>query len=147
MKRENIILLIGYAIMVLFIYTALSKLFAYSIYLSDLRRSPELGAFAVPISILIPGTELISAIFILIPAWRKIGFLVATILMIAFTLYVSYVLLFAQEQPCTCGGIIRELTWKQHLSFNIFFTILAAIAFRSSSKTVRSQEQKTSITT
>ena len=134
MKRESIILIIGYAILLLFVYAALSKLFAYQVYLKDLERSPELSRFARPISIAIPGTELLSAALIIIPKWRKAGFWLATILMISFTLYVGYVLQFSDELPCTCGDIIRNLTWPQHMVFNIFFTLLAILGLRLSSK-------------
>lgn len=137
MKRQNIMLAIGYALVFLFVYTAFSKLFAYNIYLYDLRRSPELGAFAVPISIIIPGAELLSAGFILLPRFRRLGFFIATMLMTVFTLYVAYVLAFAEEQPCTCGGIIRELSWPQHLVFNIVFTILAFIGLKLSKTMAR----------
>lgn len=144
MKKEIILLIIGYAIVLLFVYTALSKLFSYSIYLYDLRRSPELGAFAVPISIILPGAELMAAAFILMPKRQKMGFKLATILMSVFTIYVFYVLFFADHRPCTCGGIIRELTWKQHFIFNVVFTILAIIGLKISSKT-KVQEKTTTV--
>lgn len=142
MKKENLLLIIGYALVFLFVYTALSKLFSYNIYLFDLRRSPELGPFAIPISIIIPGAELLSATLILIPRFRRLGFWIAAGLMTAFTLYVVYVLKFADEQPCTCGGIIRELSWPQHLIFNIAFTILAFIGLTMSKNTVSKTQSR-----
>lgn len=133
MKRDKLLIIIVYSFVLLFVYTALSKLFAYPIYLYDLRRSPELGAFAVPISIIIPGSELIAAGMLLTNKWRRTGFWMTTILMALFTLYVCYVITFAAEQPCTCGGIIRELSWPQHLAFNIAFTALAVLGLRMNS--------------
>jgi putative oxidoreductase len=132
MKREPLIALITYALFFLFIYTSLNKLMAYDYYLYDLKRSPLLGSYALLISIIVPGLELIIAGLLLIN--RNKGMLASSILMIIFTLYVIYVLLFAKEQPCTCGGIIRQLTWPQHLVFNICFLLLAIIGYRGSRK-------------
>ncbi|MRG44852.1 hypothetical protein GFS24_06990 [Chitinophaga sp. SYP-B3965] len=126
MQRDKFLSLISYAFVLLFVYTALSKWFSYPIYLYDLKRSPELGAFALPISIIIPGSELLAAGLLLFSNWRKFGFWLSFILMTSFTLYVAYVLMFAPDLPCTCGGIIRELSWPQHLIFNILFTGFAA---------------------
>jgi len=134
MKKKTWLQVIGLMIVFLFVYTALSKLLSYRIYYYDLQRSPELGRFATPISIIIPGLELIAAALILFPLRKRprLGYWIATGLMTAFTLYVAYVIKFADEQPCTCGGIIRQLTWPQHLVFNIVFTALCIIALRLS---------------
>ena len=127
MWKSKLIEVTAYLLVFLFVYTALSKWFTYDIYLYDLTRSPELGRFALPISILIPGSELLAAVLLIMPSKRKWGFMLSLLLMTMFTLYVAYVLIFAESLPCTCGGIIRDLTWPQHLVFNIFFTFLAAL--------------------
>ncbi|WP_316791474.1 MauE/DoxX family redox-associated membrane protein [Pedobacter frigoris] len=129
MRKETFIDIIAYALVLLFLYTALSKLFTYSFYLHDLQRSPWLGSLALPISIIIPGAEILSSVLLLMPAKRKIGLMFSLILMTIFTIYVAVVLGFSEELPCTCGGIIRELSWPQHLIFNIFFTALATIGW------------------
>jgi hypothetical protein len=42
--------------------------------------------------------------------------------MLAFTVYTVAILLHAFKYiPCSCGGVIRKLTWPQHLFFNLFF--------------------------
>nr|WP_143097972.1 MauE/DoxX family redox-associated membrane protein [Chitinophaga sp. CF118] len=56
---------------------------------------------------------------------RKYGLLGSLVLMLVFTVYVAYVLLFTTKRPCTCGGIIRQLSWPDHLIFNISFLLLA----------------------
>ncbi|MGX5816763.1 MauE/DoxX family redox-associated membrane protein [Chitinophaga lutea] len=132
MKRETALNLIAYAFILLFVYTALSKWFTYDIYLYDLQRSPELGFAAGAISILIPGAELTAAALLLFSRTRRSGFWLSLLLMTAFTLYVAYVILFASKWPCTCGGIIRDLSWPQHLAFNIVFTLLAVLGLRLS---------------
>jgi len=52
----------------------------------------------------------------------------AFVLMTVFTLYIAYMLLFTPKLPCSCGGVLQQMTWKQHLLFNIGFTLLAAYA-------------------
>jgi hypothetical protein len=45
--------------------------------------------------------------------------------MIAFTLYIGAIMTFNKELPCSCGGIISLLSWKEHLVFNSVFILLA----------------------
>jgi hypothetical protein len=47
--------------------------------------------------------------------------------MTAFTLYIGYMVSFAEKLPCSCGGVISKMTWNQHLVFNIFFTLLSLL--------------------
>lgn len=125
MKKEIFIDIAAYAFVILFVYTSVNKLISYDFYLRDLKRSPLLGDYALPISVWIPLVELITAIFLLFTKTRGWGFLGALILMVIFTGYVAYVIFLTSDRPCTCGGIIRELTWPQHLIFNITFLLLA----------------------
>lgn len=128
MKRTIIIEIIAYAFILLFMYTALSKLFIYNTYVSDLERSPLIGGFARPLSILLPVIEIVISVLLFIPAEgaRTRGLQGALGLMLLFTIYVSILVFTRSSLPCSCGGLIRELTWKQHFFFNIFFTGLAA---------------------
>ncbi|HZE83079.1 MAG TPA: MauE/DoxX family redox-associated membrane protein, partial [Puia sp.] len=57
---------------------------------------------------------------------RTIGFYASLILMSLFTIYTGSILLhFFNYVPCSCGGVIRKLTWGQHLVFNLFFVGLS----------------------
>jgi len=38
------------------------------------------------------------------------------------------ILSFSKELPCSCGGVLQEMSWQQHLVFNIVFTLLALLA-------------------
>jgi hypothetical protein len=100
---------------------------AFDYYLHDLERSPLLGVYAVPLSVAVPASELIVAVLLLPNSTRRYGLIGAAALMTFFTAYVIYVLEFTIERPCSCGGIIRELTWPQHLVFNISFLLLAML--------------------
>lgn len=129
MKKEVLINICIFSIFTLFVYTAVNKLIGFDFYLHDLRRSPELGRYALLLAILIPTSELIVAGLLLINKTRKLGFIGSIILMTAFTVYVAYVLRFTTERPCTCGGIIRSLSWPDHFKFNILFLALSVIGY------------------
>jgi len=127
MKRELFIEICAYALLVLFVYASINKLIAYNVFYNDLSRSPELGYFARFISIVIPVLELIVSAMLLFNSTKKVGFVGSAILMTTFTVYVGYVLSFTKDKPCSCGGIIRNLTWSQHFAFNIFFLLVAIL--------------------
>lgn len=127
MKSSIVLSFIRYALCFLFLYTSFNKLMAFDYYLYDLKRSPLLGNYAMFIAILIPTVELLVAGLLLLEKTMKGGLLGSLVLMIVFTIYVGYVLLYASYRPCTCGGIIRNLTWPQHLVFNICFLLLSIL--------------------
>ncbi|HET7119590.1 MAG TPA: MauE/DoxX family redox-associated membrane protein [Hanamia sp.] len=114
----------------LFVYTAITKLIGHESFKAVLSQSPLIGIKATILSWLLPILELFTATLLFIPAMRKWGFASSLILMLIFTGYITYMILFARHLPCSCGGVISLMTWSQHLIFNIFFTALAAIALR-----------------
>lgn len=127
MKRAIALDFICYAIVMLLVYAALSKLFLFDIYIYDLKRSPFIGDYASYLSLTLPTIELAVAIMLLFLRTRYWALWGALVLMIAFTIYVALIIGLVDSRPCTCGGLIRQLTWKQHLVFNIFYTGLVAV--------------------
>lgn len=134
MKRNIWIEIISYAFILLFMYTAIAKLITYYTSLNDLKRSPFIGDFALPLSILLPLSEIAISVLIFIPKYRKYGLIGATILMALFTGYVSAMVFTQETLPCSCGGLIKYLTWKQHFFFNIIFTLLGVVGIILESK-------------
>ncbi|MDO6433061.1 hypothetical protein Q4E93_20805 [Flavitalea sp. BT771] len=45
-----------------------------------------------------------------------------------FTVYITYMVELRTDRPCTCGGIISQMNWHQHMYFNTLFTILVFAA-------------------
>jgi hypothetical protein len=78
----------------------------------------------------VPALELLVACLLVVPGTRKWGLYGSFALMAGFTLYVGYLLAFADDLPCSCGGVIQQMTWGQHLLFNIFFTVIAWTGIR-----------------
>jgi hypothetical protein len=56
------------------------------------------------------------------------------VMMIIFTIYILAIIRFSKHLPCSCGGIISELSWKEHLFLNVFLILLAAIGIRALKK-------------
>ncbi|NSL91172.1 hypothetical protein ECE50_030395 (plasmid) [Chitinophaga sp. Mgbs1] len=125
MKRSVVIEIICYTFFLLFVYASLAKLFIYPTYLRDLRRSPLTSNFAFILSVAIPAAELIIATMVLIPKFRQRGLVGSFVLMALFSVYVAYVVIFAEKRPCSCGGIFRNMSWRMHLVFNAGMTLLA----------------------
>ena len=130
MKAFKIPEIIAALFILLFVYTATTKLMEHESFRVVLSQSPLIGIKANVLSWLIPILELITSTLLFIPSFRKWGFAGTFILMVTFTSYITYMICFTKNLPCSCGGVISRMTWSQHLIFNIFCTALAAIAWR-----------------
>jgi putative oxidoreductase len=128
MKRNLIVEIISVLMILLFVYTGVSKIIDYTGFVWKLSRSPLVSAFPVFVSIALPTAEFITSSLLLTVRFKKRGLYASFMLMSLFTLYVAYMLLFSKHLPCSCGGIIQMMTWRQHLIFNICFTALGLLA-------------------
>jgi len=130
MKNKNIVEIISVLLILLFVYTAVSKIINYSNFKYTIDRVDLVKPLAGPLSIFVPTAELIVSFLLLTPSLRKWGLYGSFLLMLMFTIYVGYIIYFAPYRPCSCGGIITKMTWRQHLIFNTVFTILSLIGIR-----------------
>ncbi len=112
---------------VLFVYAAISKLLEFENFQAQLGQSPLLSAYTGFVSYAVLGIELVIAVFLCFPKTRYIGLLSALALMVLFTVYIVIILNYSYFVPCSCGGILESLGWKEHLAFNIGFVVLALI--------------------
>lgn len=108
----------------LFVYTGVDKLRNWETFQGALEKSTITAAYSQFLGIAVPTAELLIAALLVIPASRHIGQVLGTALMSAFTIYVAYMIAFSPELPCTCGGIIQSMTWRQHLVLNSTYVIL-----------------------
>ncbi|SIO49383.1 MauE/DoxX family redox-associated membrane protein [Chitinophaga niabensis] len=127
-KRNKITEAISAIFIFLFVYTALSKIFTFNLFSKALKETPLIGGIATYIAFLLPAVELTVSLLLLIPRTRRLGLYSTFALMLVFTLYIGYMIIFTPQRPCTCGGVLEKMTWTQHLIFNIFFTILSFTA-------------------
>jgi hypothetical protein len=128
--KKIMVEIICFLLVLLFVYAALSKLFNYEDFKFQLHASPLIKSLAIPLSIILPVTELITAGMLVITITRKTGLILSFILLFVFTGYIVYMLLTQAHLPCSCGGVLKQLTWKEHIIFNSFFLVLAAVGIR-----------------
>ena len=127
-KRYAITEAISAIFIFLFVYTALSKIFTFNLFTQTLKETPLIGGIAIYIAFLLPAVELTVSLLLLIPRTRRFGLYSTFALMLVFTLYLGYMILFTPQRPCTCGGVLEKMTWTQHLILNIFLNILSFTA-------------------
>lgn len=122
--RNWIVEIISYLFVLLFVYAAVSKLLDFENFQVQLGQSPLLSAFAGTISWIVPLSELVIASMLIAPRFRKIGLYAAFTLMVMFTTYIFIILNYSAFVPCSCGGVLEKMGWKEHLVFNLFFVLL-----------------------
>lgn len=129
--KSKLYSLFCFLLIVLFTYTAFSKWLNMDAHLYAMRNQPfsrpvnDFLAYALPV------VEIITVILLVINSTRLLGLYISLLLMALFTAYVSAVLLnFFGRVPCSCGGVIEQLGWKEHLVFNIFFLSISIVAIR-----------------
>lgn len=115
----------------LFVYTGVTKLLSLASFQKVLSDSSLLRHFSVFVSWSLPLAELVVAALLLFPATRKAGLYVSLVLVLLFTAYIGWMLLYAPHLPCSCGGVISALNWKQHFFFNLFCIALAIAGIRT----------------
>lgn len=128
MKIVHHRVIISNLLILLYCYTAISKLINYEVFKANLRRSPLIDQGADTIAWLLPATELIVVLLLFFEQTRKAGMYASLILLILFTTYLLYMVLFVADLPCSCGGVLSKMSWKQHIFFNLFFIVLNLIS-------------------
>jgi putative oxidoreductase len=124
-KRTTIVEIISALFILLFLYTALSKSLQIGSTVAVLKKTPTFSNYANEIAWGVVFFEYITGALLFLRQSRIIGLYTSLFLMIGFTIYISYMMAFVPDLPCSCGGVISKMTWTQHLLFNIFFTLLA----------------------
>lgn len=136
-KRSNTIEIIASLFILLFVYTGVSKLSDIDRFQDTLLTSPLVGKYNLFFSWAIPIWEVLVSVALFMPQLRKIGMWAGMLTMAAFTIYVGYMIAFAPHLPCSCGGVVSKMSWKQHLWFNAGYTLLGIIGlimFRNEAK-------------
>lgn len=127
MLRKAVLETISLLFILLFVYTAVSKLLDYEDFRAVIGQSPLLTRFAPILAIAVPAAEIVIALLLVIPGYRRSGLYASFAMMMLFTTYIVVLVTLSEKIPCSCGGVISRMTWKQHLYFNIFFVLLALL--------------------
>ncbi len=128
MKIQSSLLteIISSLLILVWTYAAISKLFDFNGFILVLQSSPLLKPFAYVVALTLPLMELIISFLLLVPKYRLKGFASSFYLLLLLTGYIGYMLLFATNLPCNCGGILKKIGWSGHFFFTTILTGLAA---------------------
>lgn len=130
-NKKLIIEIVVLLLVVLFLYTGVSKLVDFKGFTYELNNQPFPNSFTPLLRWLIPITEIAIVAALLFEKTRLIGLYSSLLLMTLFTIYTALVLFHVFEYvPCSCGGVIKYLTWPQHLLFNLVFVSITFIAIK-----------------
>jgi putative oxidoreductase len=145
MKKSAIISIISALLVLLFLYTSVHKFINFKGFVHDLNNQPFPNWLTPFLSWTLPTAEIVISLALIVDRTRRIGLYASAVLMLAFTLYTAAVLLgLFHRMPCSCGGVIRNLTWEQHLVFNIFFLLLPILGIVLLRKTLEADKKEAS---
>ncbi|MBB5440614.1 hypothetical protein HDC92_004317 [Pedobacter sp. AK017] len=136
-------------LILLFGYAAASKLTEYQRFVMTMKAAPMpfMKNAATLLAVLVPLTEFTIVGMLLTDIWRKRGLIASFFLLLLFQIYIAGMLLSGLELPCSCGGVISKLNWKEHLVFNAAFMLIAIapLCYRRYLKTLSKEYSPRSI--
>ncbi|SDQ89624.1 MauE/DoxX family redox-associated membrane protein [Flagellimonas zhangzhouensis] len=118
----------------LFVYTAASKLIHLDTFQTRLERMPYVSSYATLISWSVPFLELVISGLLWFPKYRLLALYSSLVLLGVFTSYIIIILTYSDSVPCTCGGIISTLGWRDHILFNTAFMLMSLLGIIWSNK-------------
>ena len=106
----------------------MSKWLAFKTFIGDINNQPFPNWLTPWITNLLPPIEVLIVLALMFEKTRTAGFYASLILMSAFSIYSAAVLLkFFDYIPCSCGGIIKNLSWRDNLILNLFFVAISIV--------------------
>lgn len=126
MKRETWLKIISGLIASMFFYAAFVKFWDYEEANWQMRNQVFPNGVADILTWLIPSIESVLILLLVFKPTRLWGFKASLGLLTLFTLYIGITStnIFGRI-PCSCGGIIGELSYGWHALFNLVFMFLA----------------------
>lgn len=126
MKKTLRIDIIAFLLILLFVYTAASKLMDFDKFQGQMHNQALPHWVATTSIWTLPEIELIVAFLLIFSLTRLAGLYASLLLMVVFTGYIGLVLLHVFSRvPCSCGGVLKVMGWKVHFFFNVFFLLLS----------------------
>jgi putative oxidoreductase len=128
-KSGKIILkIITLLLILLWFYTASSKLMDYNDFSVQLSRQVLPAWLKEVLLITLPEAEIVIGLLLLFKKSELAGLWVSFLLMLLFTGYVGLVVIgYFHEVPCSCGGVIKAMGWNTHFYFNLLFLLLTIV--------------------
>lgn len=136
---SKLITLFSILLTILFVYTSVSKLMHLDTFQLRVERMPYITSYAPLISWSVPFLELVIAGLLWFPRYRLLALYSSMVLLGIFTTYIIVVLTYSESIPCSCGGVISALGWKDHILLNSSFMVLAFLGILWSKKQFKIQ--------
>lgn len=115
-------------LILLFIYTAGSKLADFHDFKRQMFSQKFSKGIAEIIIYTLPETEIIVSILLIKNSTRLFGFICSSVLMLVFTIYMGLVYFgYYNTAPCACGGVFSTMKFEAHFYFNSFFLAIALL--------------------
>ena len=126
MRSSSISLGSSFILITLWTYTISSKLFEFRYFKIQMRKQVFPEDVAEALIYILPMTEFLVVGLLCFALTRLCGFLFSIFLLLAFSIYIALILtdIFGKV-PCSCGGILEQLGWGEHLIFNLVFIAVA----------------------
>ena len=124
---SKLITLFSILLTILFVYTSVSKLMHLDTFQLRVERMPYIASYATLISWIVPFLELVIAGLLWFPRYRLLALYSSLVLLGVFTSYIIAVLTYSESIPCSCGGVISALGWRDHILLNSSFMVLALL--------------------
>jgi putative oxidoreductase len=132
MNRKQLFHIAIALLILLFSYTAISKLLDQYRFVFQMKLSPFLlvKSFAPFWGWFIPLSEIVIVVGIFFEKTQKLALYLSLGLLLAFEIYIVGMLISGLDLPCACGGVIAFMSWKVHVLFNAFFLTINIVAIR-----------------
>ncbi|MFT4155160.1 MauE/DoxX family redox-associated membrane protein [Parafilimonas sp.] len=126
-------------LILLFAYAGVSKLAGHKDFQAQLINLPLISYAAPVLSYILPLLEILLSITLAMPSIRLYGLYISLTMLVLFSMYLTGMVIFKTDLPCSCGGIIAGLSWKQHVLFNLFFIALSGVGIKQQREIVKYQ--------
>jgi hypothetical protein len=127
-KRQVMLECISALLILLFLYASLSKILDFKTFIKEMNNQPLPNSWTPFLVYFIPCSEILLSVALIFERTRLLGFYGSLVLMGLFTIYATLILVHVFSYvPCSCGGVIKRLTWRQHLVLNLFFVTLSIV--------------------
>lgn len=125
-KKQVLLECVCALLILLFLYAGISKFLDFKRFIDQMNNQPLPNSWTPYLVWGIPLLEITISILLLFEYTRLLALYASLIVMLLFTFYTGIILLhFFPYIPCTCGGVIQKLTWRQHLALNLFYVALS----------------------
>lgn len=128
MTSKALVKLIAIALAVLFAYSAVDKLEHYAMFGKQLNRFP----ISIPVIHqqvwIVPATELIIAVLLLLPFSRLKALFASLFVLGAYTLYLTCMLPSRFHVTCNCGEPFQTLSLKMHILLTLVCVLFTGVA-------------------